>query len=281
MTVLGTIIAALLYPGLVTTLAAGALFGLMVHGGRTRGPARTGLALPRSLAPLRTREGLAALAGVVLAGAGLATLPWPLHPVGGGEAWMWSWAAFELAFLVPLLPALLTGAPALSRAAIREAQLGALARAALWVALGVALSLRTTWEDAALAAHLMAIAAAVAAYPAAIGWGPFGAEVRVSPGGTGAGLPEATLSLVRWAGDTRAAALLAATLTAALPTGVLPAPLGLALVATGIALAAVLLGRFEGRVPRMTLPTALGFCLIWPLPLAAAATIALTVATRG
>lgn len=269
MTVLGTLIAALLFPGLATALAAGALFGLVANGR---------VALPGSLAPLGTREGLAALGAVLLAALGLVLLPWPLHPTGAGATWLWSWAAFELAFLLPLLPALLTGAPALARAAIREAQLGALARAALWAALGAALSLRTSWEGLAMAAHLVAIAAAVAAYPAAIGWGPFGAEEMVSPGGTGAGLPAAALALGRWADETRAGAMLAAALLAILPTGVLPAPLGLALVATGATLAAALLRRFEGRAPRMTLPAALRFCLIWPLPLAAAAALALAMA---
>jgi hypothetical protein len=272
MAVLGPIIAALLYPGLATAIIAGALFGL-VSGGR--------LTLPRALGPLRTREGLAALASVILVGLGLATLPWPRHPANGGTAWLWSWAAFELAFLLPLLPALITGAPAVVRAAIREAQLGALARATLWAALGAALSLPSSWEGVALAVHLLVIAAAVAAYPAAIGWGPFGPEERLSPGGTGAGLPEPTRALVRWAAEVRAAALLAATLVAALPMRILPAPLGVAMVVVGVALGAAALHRFEGRTPRMTLPAAVRFCLLWPLPLAVGATIALTVATRG
>lgn len=272
MAVLDTIIAALLYPGLATTLAAGALFGLVGHGR---------IALPRDLRPAGTREGLTALGAVVLAAIGLATLPWPLHPMGGGQAWLWSWAAFELAFLLPLLPALGTGAPAVSRAAIREAQLGAVARAGLWAALGAALGLHARWEGAALAAHVLAIAAAIVAYPPAIGWGPFGAEERVSPGGTGAGLDESALALERWAREVRAAALLAAVLVAALPTGAVPAPLALALVATGMALGAAVLRRFEGRIPRMTLPAAVRFCLLWTMPLALGATLALTIATRG
>jgi hypothetical protein len=272
MAVLGTIIASLLYPGLMTALAAGALFGLAARG-------RIGT--PRGLAALRTREGLASMGGAALAGVGLATLPWPLHPAGGGAVWLWTWATFELAFLLPLLPALLTGAPAVTRAAIREAQLGALARAALWAALGAALTLHASWGGVALAAHVLAIAGVIAAYPAAIGWGPFGAEERVSPGGTGAGLPEATLALNRWAAEVRAGALLAATLVAALPVGALPPLVGLALVVGGLIIGGAVLRRFEGRVPRMTLPASVRFCLTLPLPLAVAASLALTIATRG
>lgn len=265
-------LAALLYPGLLTALAAGAIYGPLTRG-------RAGL--PAGLGALGTREGLAAAGGALLAGLGLATLPWPLHPAEPGAAWLWTWAAFELAFLLPLLPALLAGAPAVVRAAVREAQLGALARAGLWAALGAALALHGSWVGAALAAHLLALAAALAAFPAAIGWGPFGPEERVTPGGTAAGLPEAARALEAWGRDARAGALLAAVLVAGLPTGVLPAPLGLALVAVGLALGALLLRSFAGRLPRLTLPDALRFCLVWPLPLAAAATLALSVAARA
>lgn len=265
------ILAALLYPGLLTALAAGALYGLLLRG-------RAGL--PAGLAAIRSREGLAAVAGVVLAGLGLATMPWPLHPAGG-RAWLWGWAAFELAFLLPLTPALLARAPAVVRAAIREAQLGTLARAILWAALGAALALHEGWTGPALAAHLLAIAAAVAALPAAIGWGPFGPEERITPGGPAAGLPDAGRALDAWARDTRATALLAATLVACLPVGAVPPPIGLGLIGGGLVLSAVLLRTFADRRPRLTLPAALRFCLLWPLPLALAATLALTVAARG
>lgn len=266
------ITAALLYPGLLTALVAGAAYGLLLRGRAGR---------PAGLAALGSREGLAAAGGVLLAGLGLATLPWPLHPAGAGSAWLWSWAAFELAFLLPLLPALLTGTPSVARAGIREAQLGGLARAALWAALSVSLALHSTWAGAALAAHVLALAAALAAFPAAIGWGPFGVEERVTPAGTAAGLPEPGRALEGWCHDTRAGTLLTAVLVAGLPTGALPAPLGLGLVAVGVALGALLLRTFTGRLPRMTLPDALRFCLLWPLPMALAATLALTVATRG
>lgn len=266
------ITAALLYPGLVTALVAGSAYAALLRG-------RAGL--PAGLGALGTREGLASAGGIALAGAGLATLPWPLHPAGGGPAWLWSWAAFELAFLLPLLPALMAGAPQAARAAIREAQLGALARAALWASLSVALALHGRWMGVALAAHLLALGGALAALPAAIGWGPFGPEGRVTPGGTAAGLPAEGRALETWARDVRSGALLAAVLVAGLPAGALPPALGLGVVAVGLALGALLQRTFAGRLPRMTLPAALRFCLLWPLPLAAAATLALTLAARG
>jgi hypothetical protein len=265
-------LATLLYPGLLTALVAGAVYSLVLRG---RG------ALPAGLSALRTREGLASASGLLLAGVGLATLPWPLHPAGGGAAWLWGWAAFELAFLLPLVPALRAGAPPVVRAAIREAQIGALARAVLWAALSVGLALHEVWAGAALAAHLLALGGALAAFPAAIGWGPFGPETRVTPGGTAAGLRDEGRTIEAWARDFRGGALLAAVLVAGLPAGALPPPLGLGLVVVGLALGALLLRSFAGRLPRMTLPAALRFCLVWPLPLALAATLALTVAARG
>lgn len=263
------IIAALIYPGLLTALALGIVYSLL-RGIR-----------PAGLSSIGTGEGAAAAGGLLLAGLGLATMPWPLHPAGPGAAWLWGWSAFELAFLLPLLPALLAGTPAVVRAAIREAQLGALARAGLWAAAGTALALHQHWSGAALAAHLLALAAALAAFPAAIGWGPFAAEERVTPGGIGLGLPTTARAFISWAQTARAGMLLAAVLVACLPLGVLPPPIGLGLLVVGLALGALLLRTFAGRVPRMTLPAALRFCLLWPLPLALAATLALTLAARG
>ncbi|NTU83965.1 MAG: hypothetical protein HGA45_32105, partial [Chloroflexales bacterium] len=246
----------------------GVIYGLILRG-------RAGL--PAGLAASCSREGLATLGGTLLAGLGLATLPWPLHPVGGG-AWVWGWAAFELAFLLPLLPALLSGAPPVARAAIREAQLGALARALLWAALSGALAMHGQWTGALVVAHILALAAALAAFPAAIGWGPFGPEERVTPGGPAAGLPTPGHALDAWARDARAGALLAAILVAGLPVGALPPAVGLALVAAGLVIGAVLLRSFAGRLPRMTLPDALRFCLVWPATLTLAASLALALA---
>jgi hypothetical protein len=265
-----TLVAALIYPGLVTAVVAGALFGLLVNGASRR-PA---------LGAARSREGLAALASVVFAGLALAALPWPFHLAEPGAAWLWAWAGFELAFLLPLLPALTAGAPAVARAAIREAQLGVLGRAALWGALAASLAAHADWRAATAPAHLLALAAALLALPAAIGWGPFGAEERVTPDGAQAGLPDDTRALDAWARDVRAGALVAAALVAALPAGAGPPWIGAVTVGAGLVAVLLILRRLDGRLPRLTLPAALRFCALWAFPAAALASLALALAER-
>lgn len=271
MNLLALATAAFLYPGLLTALAAGAVFGLL--GARRQGRAPLGGAIG-------TREGLAALAAALLAGLALATLPWPLHPAPGGAPWLWAWAGFELAFLLPLLPALLAGAPAVVRAAIREAQLGALARAILWAALAVALSAHGDWRPSAAPAHLLALAVAWAALPAAIGWGPFGAEESVTPDGAQAGLTPGARALDSWSRNVRAGALVAAALVATLPVAIATPWLGIAMVGAGLVAASLALRRIDGRAPRMTLPRALRLHSLWGLPLAALAAAALALVGR-
>jgi hypothetical protein len=258
---------ALLYPGLLTALLAGAVFGGLVGvGGR---PVAGGL---------RSREGLAAVASVLFAAVGLAALPWPLHAAPPGTAWLWAWAGFELAFLLPLVPPLAAGAPAVARAAIREAQLGVLARAVLWAALAAALALHADWRPATLPAHLLALAAAVLILPAAIGWGPFDAEVSVTPEGTQHGLPDATRSLDSWGRAVRSGSLIVAACVVLLPTASGPPWLGLAMAGAGLLSACLALRQLRGRLPRLTLPAALRVCTLWALPVAVLASVALVVA---
>ncbi|MCX7790808.1 MAG: hypothetical protein N2378_09235 [Chloroflexaceae bacterium] len=267
---LALLVAGVLYPGLLTAIALGALFGLLARG-RARWPLSGGFA---------SREGLAAMVSVLGAGLALAMLPWPLHPASGAAAWPWAWAGFELAFLLPLAPALATGLPVVARAAIREAQLGVLARAVIWLALGPALAAHADWRVATVPGRLLALAAALLVFPAATGWGPFGAEESITPGGTTAGLPEATRALDAWARDVRAGALLAAIVVAGLPVVVsLPGP-GLLVVSAGFASICLLLRRLEGRIPRLSLPDALRLGLVWALPIAAIALVALSMAER-
>lgn len=264
-------IAALIYPGLLTTVVAGAIFGLITGG-------RSGAAW--SAHALRSREGLAALASALFAALGLAALPWPLHPASPGSAWLWAWAGFELAFVLPLLPALAAGAPAVARAAIREAQLGTLARAALWGALAAAMPLHADWRPATLPAHLLALAAALLALPAAIGWGPFGAETSITPEGTQAGLPASVRAIDSWARTLRAGALISAALVVLLPSAVGPAWLGLAMLGAGLVTASLALRQLAGRLPRFTLPAALRLCTLGAVPLAALAAVALLLAMQ-
>ncbi|MBP1466950.1 hypothetical protein EYB53_014650 [Candidatus Chloroploca sp. M-50] len=258
---------ALLYPGALTALLAGVLYRMVRRG-------KPGV---EGMAALQSQEGRANLAGLVLASLGLALLPWPLHPSGATASWLWAWIAFELAFLVPLVPALLTGRPALGRAAIREAQLGTFARALLWGALAVALTLHQRWDTIALLAHMLALLGALIAFPVAIGWGPFGPEEFITPGGVAAGLDADGQALDKLARDLRAGMLLAAVLVAVLPVGLVPAFISLPLIVGGIVIGALLLRNFDGRQARLTLPDALRFCLIWPLPLTLVATVVLSV----
>lgn len=265
------LIATLIYPGLLTAVAAGALFGLAVSG-------RRGMP-PLGAAP-GARESVTALASTLFAGLGLAALPWPLHPAGGQTSWLWAWAGFELAFLLPLLPALTAGKPAVVRAAMREAQLGTLARAVLWGALATALAAAADWRLATAPAHLLALAVALLALPAAIGWGPFAPEEQVSPGGTLAGLPDAQQQIERWARDVRSGALVATALVATLPATVAPPLLGALMIAAGLAAALLALRRLTGRLPRLTLPAALRLYALWAMPAAALAAAALAIAGR-
>ncbi|NJN18659.1 MAG: hypothetical protein HC822_21585 [Oscillochloris sp.] len=91
------ILAALLYPGLLTALVFGLIYHRLLYG-RLPVPTAAGLS---------SREGMATFLSMLLAGGSLAALPWPYHPSAASDAWLWAWAGFELAFLLPLLPALL------------------------------------------------------------------------------------------------------------------------------------------------------------------------------
>lgn len=265
---LALLVAGAIYPGLLTAIALGAAFGLLARG-RARWPAGGGFA---------SREGLAAIGSVASAGLALATLPWPLHPLSGTAAWPWAWAGFELAFLLPLIPALASGLPTVARAAIREAQQGALARAALWLALGPALAAHADWRVATAPGHVLALAVALLVFPAATGQGPFGAEESITPGGAAAGLPDAERALDAWARDVRAGALLGAIMVAGLPVAVSFPGLGLLVAGAGFVCAGLILRRVEGRIPRLSLPDALRLGLGWALPLAAVALAALSAA---
>lgn len=267
MTMIYVLLAILLYPGLLTACGLGLIYGYLSAG---RGPGAVDLG-----AALRSREGLAALLSIALAGLALAQLPWPWRPSGAGLGWLWAWAIFELAFLLPLLPALLAGSPRVVRAGVRAAQIGALARALLWGALGVALTAHGAWSPEALPAHLLALVVAALALPAALGWGPFAHEASITPGGPDAGLPPALVALGQLAESVRGGALLAAALVAALPVGVAAPWVGLAMVAGGFAAAALALRRWEGLVPRLALPAILRLGMLVAVPLLVVASITL------
>ena len=157
----------LVYPGLlfVALLVTGT--GRVV-GGSTRGRALRGL--------WRAGRGvgnyayaLAAL-GVLLA---LVWLPWPAAPWQlrwSTTAW-WIWVLMEISVVAMLLPLLVAPAPEVSRAAVREAQLGVSGRLPIWIVMAVMFGA----ADIALsAAWVVSLLAVVLVLPAAAGWAPFG-----------------------------------------------------------------------------------------------------------
>lgn len=277
------------YPGVWVALALGALAGRLLAG---RSGSQQVAALALGLVSPAGWRGEAALhhASVLLAGAGLALLPFPLHPVGAAAAadsglWLWAWAAFEAAFLLPLLPALASGYPPLVRAAMREAQPGVAGRALLWLALAVGLLLHDTWGlvgatgHSPLVAHGLAALAALVAFPATIGSGAFAPASGLLPGGATYGLNRQHSMLARTAQRVRQAALLGAALVALLPVGVLPTLPALVLLVLLFAGGCWLLRWLEQRATRLALPDALRICWWRALPLGAIAVVYLGLVT--
>jgi hypothetical protein len=253
------VIALLIYPGLVLTLALGLLLGPL---------AGAGLPRPSILAGAgRGAEGLAGLASLLLVALGLGLAPLPLHPAAGRDSvglLPLVWVLVEAAFLAPLIPAAATRMPLAVRAAAREGQLGIAGRAVVWVAIAAGL-----WAGSALVdlpGRLLVLASGLLALPAAAGLGPFGPERSLAPDAPEEGLDGTTKALLRFTRRARAGALALLLATSAIPAGLVgaPAALGLALALTlllGLAL------RRASRLPRLTLPAALRWCWFRALPL--------------
>jgi hypothetical protein len=259
---LESLLALLLYPGLALALALALVFGWLTEGRVSLGWLR---------AAWGSFDGLMSLASILLAALALALLPWPLHPAAG---WLLVggpiglWAAFESAFLLALLPGLLSPAPLGQRAASREAQLSAAGRCVVWLALGVALWGDAGWAARALPGRALLALAGLLALPAAVGVGPFGAERSLHPAGAETGLDEPTAALVRLARTTRGAALLAALIVVSLPAPPIQPWAALLLIAGLFVVIGLLLRRLSGGLPRLTLPAALRWCWWRALPLA-------------
>ncbi|MCG8348787.1 MAG: hypothetical protein MI924_13535 [Chloroflexales bacterium] len=276
MSVLQTLITLLIYPGLLLALVLSVLYTMLTKGWMAQQPGVS--VAPRDSQVLRNLDGALNIASMVFAGLGLMLLPWPLHQLAPGPSlWLWSWALFEIAFVIVLLPGLLSGWPPLVRAAMRELQIGVVGRALLWTALTVGLFLRTDWSLTSLPAHVLAILAAICAFPAAVGWGPFAAETSLVLGAANQGLDSATTALVHRARDTRTAILLGGSLVALLPLALMSYWIALWLIGLAFVLAGTTLNRLNGVFPRMTLPSALQFCWWRALPLSAAAILYLAL----
>lgn len=253
-----------LYPGMLTTLVLGWLFGLLANERIAWRPSAWRQAS-------MTTEGVLGLASLLAAGVAPALLPFPFTATPMASGWVWTWALVEAAFLLPLLPALSTPSPLVARAAIREAQIGVGGRAVLWLALGLALTSGRGAGWLAISATLMALAGAALALPIALGAGPFAAETGVTPGGSDGGLTTSVTSLFTTIRTIRAAALVAIAAAALVPTERLGTVSGLGLVSTLFLLGAWLLGRIRGRWVRLPLPVALRFCWFIATPLVVAA----------
>lgn len=268
------IISLLIYPGLLLALGLSLLYTITVTG-------RLRLHRGAIGATWRSSEGLLYTTGIVLTGCALALLPWPLHPVQLGRGvWLWSWALFEGAFLLPLVPGLLANTPTVVRAASREAQIGVAGRALLWLALTAGLLFPFDQQLVILPAYLLIVLAAIFAFPAATGWGPFAAETTITPGGGAYGLDAGTTSLAAAARTIRMVGLLAASLIALLPRTVIPPLAGVLLFVAVFVGVSVLLKRMTGQFPRQPLPELLRICWWRTLPLALAAGVYLAL-VRG
>jgi hypothetical protein len=279
--------AVLLYPGLLVLLVLAVLYAALTDptGWRAQFGALAGALRG---ADATSREQVLPLLSGLLAAVGLALLPWPWHPAGlsaAGVAWLWSWLAFELAFLLPLLPAIVAGSPPVVHAGMRAAQIGVLGRALLWVALGAALLLHDAWAPLALNGHsplllhLLALVAAGLAFPAAVGWGPYTAVSGWLPDGPDYGLEPITVQRAQAAHTVRTAALLAACLVALLPVAVVPPLIGLILVLVAFNVVCLGLRYLAGLFPRPTLPTALQRTMWRVLPLGLLVVIYLSLVT--
>lgn len=258
--------ALLLYPGLGLAIVLGFVWAWLLDD-------RRGYRARPGLRALRSIEGVVGLAGMGLSALGLALLPWPLHPIQGWAeplTIVLAWGAIEGAFLLPLLPALLSTAPAAARAAARELQIGAAGRAIFWLATGGLLGISDSWEPVSLAGRLVLLLAGLAALPAAAGLGIFAAERSLGRAGPEEGLDEPTAGLLRFARTVRGATLLGVLLASGAAGAPVEARLLLAILVALFVLAALVYRMVMRGMPRMTLVAALRWCWWRGLPLALA-----------
>lgn len=257
--------AILLYPGLLLACALTLLFRFLAEG-----------LLPYEHSPRFPTLSLSSLSGlvsIILSTVALAALPWPFHPAAD-YGWVASplvlWFCLEGAYMVPLVPGLLSRSPLASREVIREAQISIAGRFVLWLAIGVALWSGIGWDMLMLPARVLAALAGLLALPAAAGIGPFSAERSVSVGGAETGLDEATSDLLRFARTMRGAVLVATLVTASFPYNLLNPMAALLLSMLLFLIILVLLRRVALSLPRLPLPSALRWCWWRALPLAVA-----------
>lgn len=267
------LVALLIFPGLLFTLALALALGMLFQ--------RKIAFRPRL--PDFSFESAAGAISVVLAACANALLPWPL--AGAGKAALGgpvaAWLALEGAFLLPLLPGLLSSSPLVNRATIREAQIGVAGRSVVWLAAGTLLWMPGQISLGSLPGWALLGVGALLALPAAMGFGPFAAERTLALEGAEHGLDEATAALLRFARTARGAVLLAATLLALIPRAQFRPQLALLVWVAAAVVAALVLERVGRHMPRMALPSALRWCWWRAMPTAAIGLLYLAIIAPG
>lgn len=257
------LVALVAFPGLLFMLVLTVVLNALVEGVPRLGDLR----LPRF-----GFESAAGLASLLLAVLGSALLPWPLNPaqsIGPLAGPLAAFATIEGAFLIALLPGLLAPNALVNRAVIRETQIGVAGRAVVWIALGTLLWQTGAWTVTSAPGRLLLSAAGLLALPAAIGVGPFAADGNLTLSGAEHGLDSGTSGFIRFVRRVRGTVLFSAVLLALLPLNQIRPTLALVLSAAVALVVVLMLRRLNGRMPRVTVPTALRWCWWRALPLAA------------
>lgn len=258
------VLAFLLYPGLAFTFVLAIAFSLLSE-------QRVVLNRIHISACVSSVDGVIGTISFLLSALALVLLPWPLHPVA---QWSWIgdplalWVTIEGAFLLPVLIGQFSGSPLAMRAASREAQMGIAGRCVVWLALGTALWYRPEWTTALLPGRGLLLVAGILAFPAAIGFGPFGAERSLSAAGVEEGLDESTTSLLRFVRTTRSSMLLMALIVTSVAQAPIQPWIALLLIAAMFVVVVLLLRQVAALLPRFTLPRGLYWCWWRALPLA-------------
>lgn len=231
--------------------------------------------LPRSV------DGLAATAGIVLVILAFAALPWPLHPASD-HAWVGHpallLALIEGAFLAPVFAGLLASSPLAARAVMREAQVNAAGRLALWVAAGSSLWGGAGWTGLDVLGRIVLFVVGGVACAAAAGLGPFAPDTSLSPSGAEEGLDESERWLAHMARHMRAGLMLTFFVISVVPGPKVVQPIIALMIA--VAIGAVLvagLRQVQRTLPRLTLHATVRWCLWRMLPIALAASVYLEV----
>ncbi len=201
----------IIYPGLIPTAILAVLFGLLVTKRRPVMP-------PDGLRTLfMTIDGFAALLSMLLAVSAMMYMPWPHNPAYTAVAGpLLMWAAMEAAYLIPSLVAQTSPSPLIVRGAARSLQIGLAGRVVIWCAVGALYWADQNWSISHIPAVLLALVAALLAFPAAIGLGMFRNDTALT-GVMTTGLDLSTVAMMQIAADVRATVLIAAITTRLIP----------------------------------------------------------------